>query len=226
MIDMDEKVTDIYKLVKNNDIFDVNILAKIALVVLYIDYFLGCIAPMFNLEIEQFSDVIEGKFILLLVISTMLFIILMKVCIAILSVLFLKSIASVIIAYFCPYKTYGKTTTYKTVSADSLKAYALLNNNAVAEHLSKKLEKSDNDLFYNTNVIIGMSIFLSLDAFYGKYMTQIIGASHISIVVVFVSIIIIIFKAVHYYYNGEHKIALSNDVADRITAGRKSPIED
>lgn len=106
---MDEKVTDIYKLVKNNDIFDVNILAKIALVVLYIDYFLGCIAPMFNLEIEQFSDVIEGKFILLLVISTMLFIILMKVCIAILSVLFLKSIASVIIAYFCPYKTYGKT---------------------------------------------------------------------------------------------------------------------
>lgn len=39
MIDMDEKVTDIYKLVKNNDIFDVNILAKIALVVLYIDYF-------------------------------------------------------------------------------------------------------------------------------------------------------------------------------------------
>ena len=71
-----------------------------------------------------------------------------------------------------------------------------------------------------------MSIFLSLDAFYGKYMTQIIGDSHISIVVVFVSIIIIIFKAVHYYYNGEHKIALSNDVADRITAGRKSPIED
>lgn len=218
---MNEKIANIYSLVKNNDIFDVNIWIKIAIVILYIDCFLGYIVPKFNLEIEYLSDVIEGKFILLFVLSTILFIIAMKLCIVLFFILILNKIASVIVRLLYPYKK----ATYQNVSAETLKEYALLNNNAVAEHLSQKVEKSDNDLFYNTNVIIGMAILLSLDAFYGRYMTQLIGNSYLSIVVIFISIAIILYEVVH-YYNAEQGLAFSNDVIKKIREGMKDPLQD
>lgn len=218
---MNEKITDIYSLVKNNDIFDVNIWIKIAIIILYIDCFLGYIVPMFNLEIEHFSDVIEGKFILLFVLSTILFIIMIKMCIVLFFIFILNKIASVIVRLFYLHNN----ETHQSVSAETLKEYALLNNNAVAEHLSQKVEKSDYDLFYNTNVIIGMAILLSLDAFYGRYMTQLIGDSHLSIVVIFISVIIILYEVVH-YYNAEHGMTFSNDVTKKIGEGRKNPIQD
>lgn len=218
---MNEKIADIYSLVKNNDIFDVNIWIKMAIVILYTDYFLGCIVPKFNLEIEHLSDVIEGKFILLFVLFTIPFIIIMKLCIVLFFIFILNEIASVIVRLFYPYKK----ATYQNVSAETLKEYALLNNNAVAERLSQKVKKFDNDLFYNTNVIIGMAILLSLDAFYGRYMTQLLGDSYLSFVVIFISIAIILYEAVH-YYNAEQGMAFSNDVIKKIREGIKDPLQD
>lgn len=210
---MNEKINDIIGLIKENDIFKIDLWIKIAIVILYSDSFLGYMAMEFNIKIEHFSDILNGRFILLFVLFTIGFILLLKICISVLFFISFNVIAPLIIKYIYPKS--NENITYSRISAETLKRFALLNNNTVAERLYQKIEKAERDQFYDANLIIGMAILLSIDAFFGVYMAQIIGNGSLRIAVLLVSIVIIIHQSV-VYHNIEYGIYISKDVIDEI----------
>lgn len=210
---MNEKINDIIGLIKENDIFKIDLWIKIAIVILYSDSFLGYMAMEFNIKIEHFSDILNGRFILLFVLFTIGFIYLLKICISVLFFISFNVIAPLIIKYLYPKS--NENITYSRISAETLKRFALLNNNTVAERLYQKIEKAERDQFYDANLTIGMAILLSIDAFFGVYMAQIIGNGSLRIAVLLVSIVIIIHQSV-VYHNIEYGIYISKDVIDEI----------
>lgn len=201
----DMKISEIRSLLKDNDIFRTDTWARIMIIGLYTDIFLGFIAPapIFKLSVNTLSDMLSGKVILLYILFAMI-------------AIFLFSVFTLLVVTVLDHCVRCNKASYDGILPSTLKTYALLTENSVADRLLREHEQNENNRFYNTMLKIAMAIMLSVDSFVGLYLGP-LDENHGVFQIIFPLLSILIIGYQYFNYSGEkYCVPIDKECAKKI----------